>query len=496
MGEARSDDASFGALAKADDITNVEGAVTSGAGEAKDATAAEAAAVSEPSADTGAVLSADGSAANGSASDTWFPPPPAAPTQLDASGLRFDFNDGCRVQAPQGPDVWRIRLSDLDTGNILFQTTPDFRGGSVRSAKKYYVRFRIEAWKADELVLTHDYDGAGRDVLIAFPVGTLGDTIAWLSYAVRFADAHPCKLTIGMAAHLIPLFAGAYPDIRFIETKTAKPEDYYATYRVGLFYNDVERLHQPVDFRHVGLHRTAAHILGLDPAEAPPRLAVPDEGRPIAEKYVVIATQATTQCKYWNNPYGWREIVAFLKEAGYRVICIDQKPVNGVGIVWNHMPAGSEDMTGDLPLAERVRWIRHAEFFVGLASGLSWLAWAAGARIVMISGFSLPNTEFDTPYRVINYHACVGCWNDPALRFNHRDFLWCPRHAGTQRQFECTRLITAEQVKQAIRRIPGFAGTEMPAKDEAKAPEKASKSRRGNAATMSNGRSSEERVER
>jgi hypothetical protein len=74
----------------------------------------------------------------------------------------------------------------------------------------------------------------------------------------------------------------------------------------------------------------------------------------------------------------------------------------------------------------------------------------------MISGFSLPNTEFDTPYRVINYHACVGCWNDPALRFDNRDFLWCPRHAGTPRQFECTHLITAEQVKQAIRRIPGF----------------------------------------
>jgi hypothetical protein len=24
-------------------------------------------------------------------------------------------------------------------------------------------------------------------------------------------------------------------------------------------------------------------------------------------------------------------------------------------------------------------------------------------------------------------------------RFDHKDFLWCPRHAGTPRQFECTR---------------------------------------------------------
>jgi hypothetical protein len=32
----------------------------------------------------------------------------------------------------------------------------------------------------------------------------------------------------------------------------------------------------------------------------------------------------------------------------------------------------------------------------------------------------------------------------------------CPRHANTPRQFECTRLITAEQVKQVVRKIPGF----------------------------------------
>ena len=31
-----------------------------------------------------------------------------------------------------------------------------------------------------------------------------------------------------------------------------------------------------------------------------------------------------------------------------------------------------------------------------------------------------------------------------------------PRVANTPRQFECTRLITSDQVKQAIRRIPGF----------------------------------------
>jgi autotransporter strand-loop-strand O-heptosyltransferase len=107
-----------------------------------------------------------------------------------------------------------------------------------------------------------------------------------------------------------------------------------------------------------------------------------------------------------EQPDRWREIVAFPKEAGYRVVCIDQKPVYGNGLIWNHIPHGVEDQTGDRPLAERVRWLKHAEFFVGLSSGLAWLAWAAGTPVVMISGFTHPTNEFATPYRVINYHAC------------------------------------------------------------------------------------------
>jgi autotransporter strand-loop-strand O-heptosyltransferase len=74
----------------------------------------------------------------------------------------------------------------------------------------------------------------------------------------------------------------------------------------------------------------------------------------------------------------------------------------------------------------------------------------------MISGFTHPTNEFTTPYRVINWHVCNGCWNDPAVQFDHKDFLWCPRHAGTDRQFECTRLITSQQVIATIRRVPGF----------------------------------------
>ena len=391
-----------------------------------------------------------------------YPAPASVPTQVGPRGIRFDFNDGCRLSLPEGP--WHVRLRDLDTGNILYET--DIKTGSINSTKRYYLRCRIEVWAAEvggEPVFRHDYSARSQDVLVQFPVGTLGDTLGWFPYAVKFQEKHGCRLSCAMAEPLIPLFRNAYPEIRFLTHDQVVPEQFYATYNLGLFFNDEACVHQPCDFRLVGLHRTAGYILGVDPTEVPPRIALENDRRPMAEPYVCIAVQSSSHSKNWTNPTGWHELVAFLKQSGYRVVCIDQKPVHGTGLVWNHIPHGAEDQTGDRPLLERARWIRHAEFFVGLSSGLSWLAWAVGAPVVLISGFTHPINEFSTPYRVINYHACNSCWNDVRVRFDHKDFLWCPRHANTPRQLECTRLITADAVKDVIRRIPQFREQHEPA---------------------------------
>jgi autotransporter strand-loop-strand O-heptosyltransferase len=402
--------------------------------------------------DIKSITQVQGLVASNAAPKSAYPPVATIPTQQGPSGLRFDFNLGCRLLVPDGK--WLVRLRDLDTGNILYETTTG--GSNVSSSKRYFIRFGIEVWDGEDRVLSHQYDATGREVLIQFPVGTLGDLVAWFPYAVKFQQKHHCQLTCAMSALIIPLFRDAYPHITFITHEEVEPERYYASYRIGLFFDDADFVWQPSDFRLVGLHRTAGYILGVDPAEYRPSIVLPDDSRPIAEPYVCIAVQSSSRAKYWNNPNGWRETVAFLKASGYRVICIDQKPIHGAGMVWTEIPHGVEDQTGDQPLIERARWLRHAAAFVGLSSGLAWLAWAAGCPVAMISGFTHPINEFDTPARVINYHACNSCWNDPRHRFDHKDFLWCPRHANTPRQFECTRLITAHQVCAALRLLPGF----------------------------------------
>lgn len=400
---------------------------------------------------------------------TQIPPYPIAaalPTQQASKNIRFDFNEGCRVHLPlleKEEGSWRIELTDLDTGNVLFAQA-GLNQALVRSSKRWYVRFGITVWQdvtveegkiTSTQVFSHAYDSKNQSVLIIFPVGTLGDTLAWMPYAARFAEERQAQVTCAMSDLLIPLFQDSYPHINFVthdDVRVKKlTEQAYATYYLGLFFDDAACDSQPSDFRLVGLHKTAAYILGVNPKEEPAKISFPDEGRPIKEPYVCIAAQASSQCKYWNNPTGWDEVIKWLKAQGYRVICIDQKTVHGTGIIWNHIPYGVEDQTGNRPLAERARWLKHADFFIGLGSGLSWLAWSTGTPVVMIAGFSHPTTEFETPYRIINWHTCNSCWNDPKERFDHHDFLWCPRHANTPRQFECTRLITAQQVIETIK---------------------------------------------
>jgi autotransporter strand-loop-strand O-heptosyltransferase len=393
-----------------------------------------------------------------------YPDTAPTPVLLGPQDIRYDFNDGARVMLPNRDNLtWRMTLRDLDTGNILFQSRN--QGAFVSSSKKFFVRFGIEVASVagdgvETAVFQHEYDARGRDVLVLFPIGTLGDSLAWFPYADKFARDHGANVICGMSGLISPLLKDACPHITFMTHEEIEAQGVaaraYATYRLGLFFDDKDNIFQPTDFRHVGLHKTAAYILGVDPAETPARLSFDDPGRPIEEPYVCIAVQSSTQCKYWNNPQGWHDVAAFLKERGYRVICIDQKRLHGTGIIWNHIPHGAEDQTGDRPLAERARWLRHAAAFIGLSSGLSWLAWSVGVPVVMISGFTHPTNEFETPYRVINWHTCNSCWNDPKERFDHKDFLWCPRHAGTDRQFECTRLITSAHVIGAITKIPRF----------------------------------------
>jgi autotransporter strand-loop-strand O-heptosyltransferase len=385
--------------------------------------------------------------------------PPETPTLEAVEGIRFDFNNGLRIKFPNKGE-YRCVFKDLDTDCLLYSM--DVKPGcTVESVKKFYIRFRLEIYRKCELekpIFTHDLDLSGKEVLIQLPVGALGDTIAWFSFVERFQQRHGCKLFCSMEPRLAEIFKAQYPDISFIGKEDAAKKKPYATYNLGLFFGG-DTDHQPFDFRQIGLHRTAGKILGIDDlSDMPPRVNLSAERR-IKEKYVVIAAQASSQCKYWNNPSGWREVVAYLKSQGYRVLCVDRMAEYGTDYTWNHIPYGAEDFTGDRPLQERIDLIKDADMFLGLSSGLSWLAWCCRVPVILLSGFTDPVNEFETPYRVQNATVCHGCWNDTRCDFNHFDFLWCPRKKEARDKFECTKSITPKMMIDQIKKLqPQKAG--------------------------------------
>src|SRR5580698_8322311 len=184
------------------DITDAQATNTSNAVEA--ANTADATHPAEAS--SGAVVSAVAAEPNNpatapaasSSNGQSLQPPPTVPTQQGPAGIRFDFNDGCRVTLPAGDGEWRVLLRDTATANPLFET--QLAAGAVASSKKYYVPFEIEVWSQGKEVFRHRLDLSGRQVLVHLPVGTLGDTLGWFPYVARFQQQHRCRLTCVMGA--------------------------------------------------------------------------------------------------------------------------------------------------------------------------------------------------------------------------------------------------------------------------------------------------------
>jgi autotransporter strand-loop-strand O-heptosyltransferase len=138
---------------------------------------------------------------------------------------------------------------------------------------------------------------------------------------------------------------------------------YYATYFLDLLKPFPERDHQPTEPRVSNMQDMLAFLLGVPCEERRPNVVIADKTRTIAGRHVCIATQATAQCKYWNNPRGWPTLIERLKTLGYRVLCIEHDKQYGNAQYMTTMPEGAEDFTGSRPLQERASLLLHADFF-------------------------------------------------------------------------------------------------------------------------------------
>ena len=168
------------------------------------------------------------------------------------------------------------------------------------------------------------------------------------------------------------------------------------------------------------------------------------------KKYVCFSMQSTAQCKYWNYPNAWKILITHLHSIGYDAYCIDKHNSFGFGQMMNYMPANAVDKTG-LDITEIIALLKGAVLFIGISSGLSWLAWGVGIPVILISGMTPPWFEFNSNCeRIFKSDVCNSCFADINYKFDPGNWMWCPKHENTDKHFECTKTITADYVFKKI----------------------------------------------
>jgi autotransporter strand-loop-strand O-heptosyltransferase len=366
---------------------------------------------------------------------------------LNNFNFLFNFTDGAKVTIlGVSESEFKVKFIDQDSSNLVYETK--LKSGMWAAPRvKYFVNWSIQVFKDDQLIREERLSLNKKEVKIVFDTSSLGDSIAYIEHAEAFRLKHNCNIyCVVFNKELCKIFSEKYPFIKFNNFDFVG--DFYAIYKIQYPIENWNGFSKK-DPRTISLTEIPALALGLDVVERKPNLAVQKKSD---KKYVCIATQSTAQCKYWNNKDGWSSVIKHLNNLGYEVWCIDRYPIFGTNGSFNHIPNGAIDKTGEFSLETRIEQISGADFFIGLGSGLSWLAWACGVPVVLISGFSKSFAEFSTPYRVINENVCNGCWNDPSLTFDRTNWKWCPRN----KDFECSKQISAKMVIDKIDLIINF----------------------------------------
>ena len=303
--------------------------------------------------------------------------------------------------------------------------------------REYFTKWQTKVWEDGTLIYDDTLDYKGKKVFIAFDSSSLGDTIAWMPYVLEFKKKHECDVVV--STHKNFLFENVYPELEFVKPGSTVG-GIHGMYTIGWFY-DVNK--EPEMPNTIPLQQTATNILGLKYEEIIPRIDYKIGDRPYEGKYVTIATNSTSGCKFWTKE-GWQELINHLHELGYKIINVSKEK----------NPFKNAEQIKDTSMENTMNVIHHSEFFIGLSSGLSWLAWGMGKNIVMISNFTEPDHEFTTNCtRIVKLDVCNGCWNSPIYKFDKGDWNWCPVHKGTKKQFECHKTITSKMVIDQIQHL-------------------------------------------
>jgi hypothetical protein len=150
--------------------------------------------------------------------------------------------------------------------------------------------------------------------------------------------------------------------------------------------------------------------LGVELGNIYPHLKYLDSKRLHTRKYVTLCSYTTQKIKHILNNKTWMKLIRYIKSLGYDII--------SVGNQHTYFPEIIDGRSDDIEVA--MRYIRDAEFHVGLSSGLSWMAWAYKKQVLMLGNFTHEGYEFiEGNTRVLNNTVSYG-------HFNNEHTEWLP----------------------------------------------------------------------
>lgn len=287
-----------------------------------------------------------------------------------------------------------------------------------------------------------------KTVLIHVVSNSLGDTIASVPYVSEYQKKHNIVVYCSVFDPLIFMFIESYPNITFVGREYLN--NYDEVIEIDYIFSD-------------SIQRGYASQLGFENAPyIRPNISIGEFQRPIKNKYVVLGVHSTSQMKYWNHPSGvksqpeaknWNDLCSILRKRGFTPVTLEKYENFGVSPFFNGVPSKSNKQIGK-SLLDALNIVKHSEFYIGLSSGMSWVAHGLGKKVAMISNFTQDWNEFDLSLedyiRITNKNVCHGCWNNPGVLFDKGDWYCCPLHKNTDRQFECHTSISVDDVVKQI----------------------------------------------
>ena len=317
---------------------------------------------------------------------------------------------------------FKVQFLD-EKGSITYENTIKSNCW-VKLDRQYYTKWTAKVWQDGYLIYKNTLNLTNKTVFIVIDSKSLGDTLAWVPYALEFQKKHNCKVVVSTFwNHILD-----YPELEMV--KPGAVVNCYALYRVGWKWDSNK---EPVLCNTIPLQQAATNILGLEYKPLKPRINHSNQFKIPSWKYVAIATNSTMECKFWTRE-GWQEVINYMHGLGYDVYNVSKED----------NPFDNCTKIDDTSIENTMDVIAGAKLFIGLSSGLSWLAWALNQKIIMIANFTESDHEFDC-YRVTKPDVCNSCWNDPNIKLDPH-WLWCPR----DKDFECQRSIPASMVINKI----------------------------------------------